>query len=148
MKEDRPSWEWRQEVEALKVELECTKSGMASEYEMDLNDQIRKRKAVEQQLATVTQERDRIREICEAVTEEVIEYANISTPSGKPAEPSLPESIRQMKQDLHRQLAEITQERDEAVAVARSLVACGPITQEDIDWAANALNGGLKKEAR
>ena len=48
---EKPSWEWRQEVEAITAELEHTKSAMASEYEMDMNDQIRKRRAVEQQIA-------------------------------------------------------------------------------------------------
>ena len=41
----------RQQLAEVTQELESTKSAMASEYEMDMNDQIRQRKAVERQLA-------------------------------------------------------------------------------------------------
>jgi hypothetical protein len=41
----------RQQLAAVTQGLESTKSAMASEYEMDMNDQIRQRKAVERQLA-------------------------------------------------------------------------------------------------
>jgi len=46
----------KQQLATVTQELERTKSAMASEYEMDMNDQIRKRKAVERQLAEVMQE--------------------------------------------------------------------------------------------
>ena len=52
----------RAKLEACEQELEQTQSRMASEYEMDMNDQIRKRTALEQQLAVVTQERDALRQ--------------------------------------------------------------------------------------
>ena len=113
----------RIENERLKGELNATQSRMASEYEMDMNEQLRRNRqdkeqalyalsrsetAFSNQLAQLQQREEevaRLREICEAVAEEVIEYLNISTPSGRPAEPSLAEAVRQMKMEYCRKLA-------------------------------------------
>jgi len=46
---------------ALRAEVEAVQSRMASEYEMDMNDQIRKNQALKAELAQVTAERDEMK---------------------------------------------------------------------------------------
>lgn len=48
----------------------------------------------------IMQERDRLRNICQEIAEDVREYLNIPTPGGKPAEPSLAEAVRTMHASL------------------------------------------------
>jgi DNA repair exonuclease SbcCD ATPase subunit len=82
--------------------------------------------ALKTELEQVKQTNKRLRAVCEDATEEVIEYAGVSTPGGKPAEPSLSESIRQMKEDYGRkiytlkaELEQVKQERDKTNDLVR-----------------------------
>ncbi len=61
--------------------------------ELELENESDAAELEKQQLTTMAAARDRLQEICESVAEEVLEYLNISTPSGKPAEPSLDEAV-------------------------------------------------------
>jgi len=82
---------------------------------MDMNDQIRKRKAVEAQLEVVTKE-------LEACVWSIT-----------------PAQAQAQIDQLNQQLAAMTQERDEAVRIATGLINWAPITDADVKWAEIAL---------
>ena len=52
-------------------------------------------------------QRDRLKETCERVAEEVMDYLNTETGIGKPEEPELWQAVERMKQERRQQIAQL-----------------------------------------
>jgi hypothetical protein len=124
MKEYKPSWEWRQQVEVLTHQLDEAKALLRiAQTEIDDNAQCCEvREKAERQLAETHAHLDDQRQ----ATYQAVEREHT----------------------VKRKLAEVTKERDEAVEVARGLAECGPVAPDDIDWALIALNMYREKKAK